>query len=43
VVTAIDGVASSGHQISYELDATVAAGVVSSANKTVTLTIIDAS
>jgi len=29
VVTAIDGVASSGHQISYELDATVAAGVVS--------------
>ena len=43
VVTAIDGVASSGHQISYELDATVAAGVVSSANKTVTLTIADAS
>ncbi len=43
VVTAIDGVASSGHQISYELDATVAAGVVSSANKTVTLTITDAS
>ena len=41
VVTAIDGVASSGHQISYELDATVAAGVVSSANKTVTLTIVN--
>jgi len=43
VVTAIDAVASSGHEISYELDATVAAGVVASANKTVTLTIVDAS
>ena len=41
VVTVIDGVASSGHQISYELDATVAAGVVASANKTVTLTIVN--
>lgn len=41
VVTGIDGVAESAKTITYKLDATVAAGVVASATKTVTLTISD--
>jgi len=38
-VTSIDSVAESGLTITYELSATIAAGVVDSATKTVTLTI----
>jgi len=41
VVTAISAVAQSGIAIGYTLDATVGAGVVSAADKTVTLTIAD--
>lgn len=41
VVTLIDAVASSGHLITYELSATVDAGVVATIVRTVTLTIID--
>jgi len=43
VVTGITQVAESGIGLSYELDATVTAGVVESASKTVTLTIADGS
>lgn len=43
VVTGITQVAESGIGLSYELSATVAAGVVSSSSKTVTLTIADGS
>jgi hypothetical protein len=43
VVTAIDAVAESGLTITYELSATVAAGVLSSDTRTVTLTLTDAS
>ena len=39
VVENIDGVASHGHQITYDFSATVAAGVIGSAQKTVTLTL----
>jgi len=42
LVTAIGAVAESGIAISYEFSATAAAGVVSSATKTVTLTVADA-
>jgi hypothetical protein len=42
LVTAIGAVAQSGIAISYEFSATAAAGVVSSATKTVTLTVADA-
>lgn len=41
LVTGITPVAESGKTITYKLSATVAAGVVASANKTVTLTIAD--
>jgi hypothetical protein len=41
LVTAIDAVAESGIAISYEFSATAAAGVVASAQKTVTLTVAD--
>ena len=41
LVTAISAVAESGIAISYEFSATAAAGVVSSATKTVTLTVAD--
>lgn len=41
VVTGLTGVAESGQTLTYELAATVAAGVVASASKTVTLTIAD--
>lgn len=41
LVTAIDAVAESGLSITYTLSATVAAGVVTSAAKTVTLTLTD--
>jgi hypothetical protein len=41
LVTGITQVAESGKAITYKLSATVAAGVVTSANKTVTLTIAD--
>ncbi|PKL47494.1 MAG: hypothetical protein CVV42_12955 [Candidatus Riflebacteria bacterium HGW-Riflebacteria-2] len=41
LVTGISPVAESGKTITYKLSATVAAGVVASANKTVTLTIAD--
>jgi len=43
VVTAIDAVAQSGISISYQLSATVSAGVVASGTRTVTLTLADAS
>ena len=39
VVTGIDAVASSGHQITYKFIPTVSAGVIGSAQKTVTLTL----
>ncbi|MFA4947012.1 MAG: hypothetical protein WC674_00695 [Candidatus Krumholzibacteriia bacterium] len=42
LVTAIGAVAQSGIAISYEFSATAAAGVVASAQKTVTLTVADA-
>ena len=41
VVTAIDSVAESGLGITYGLSATVSAGVVTAANKTVTFTLTD--
>ena len=41
LVTAITEVAESGVAIAYTLSATVSAGVVDSASKTVTLTIVD--
>lgn len=41
VVTAIDAVSSSGHTITYDFSATAEAGVVASAQKTVTLTLTD--
>jgi len=41
VVTGIDAVASSGHQITYDFSATAAAGVVASNTRTVTLTLTD--
>ena len=41
VVTAIDGVAESALDITFKLSATVAAGVVASASKTLTLTLTD--
>ena len=41
VVTGIDGVAESGIAMTFYLDATVAAGVVSAASKTLTLTLVD--
>ena len=41
VVTGLTGVAESGQTLTYGLSATVAAGVVASASKTVTLTIVD--
>ncbi len=43
VVTGIDGVAGADIAISYSMSATVAAGVVASASKTLTLTLADAS
>jgi Ribonuclease G/E len=43
VVTGLTGVAESGQTLTYGLSATVAAGVVASASKTVTLTIADGS
>ncbi|MCF7984024.1 MAG: hypothetical protein K9L70_06440 [Thiohalocapsa sp.] len=43
VVTGITKVATSGIGLSYELAATVSAGVVASANKTVTFTLTDGS
>jgi predicted transcriptional regulator len=42
-VTGIDAVAETNNWISFTLDATPAAGVVSSASKTCTLTLVDAS
>ena len=39
VITGIDAVASSGHDINYQLTPTVAAGVVPSSTRTVTLTL----
>jgi hypothetical protein len=41
LVTLIDSVASSGLSLAFTLDATLAAGVVSSASKTCTLTLAD--
>jgi hypothetical protein len=43
LVTGISTLAESGNTISYEFSATAAAGVVSSASKTVTLTVADGS
>lgn len=42
LVTGISTLAESGLTISYEFSATVSAGVVASASKTVTLTVVDA-
>jgi hypothetical protein len=41
VVTAIDAVAEANINMTFKLDATVSAGVVASASKTLTLTLID--